>query len=197
MSLLSPRKLLLLLSGLVLAGLLSACQTTPGIGIGTGIIDPNSPFQSVPQGSRLILNHDITIPAGSVKVIYQGGRQVYAANEYEPFCKFEILPLKDVPQQVSADEFVIYRSGRGQHALLVGIGLETLPRYAARGFLWWRDDAPSPRIYGTYMFLRSPTQPDVYRLICGHLQEPDGLARYLTINQIRAAIGDTFTLQTP
>jgi hypothetical protein len=155
--------------------------------------DADSPFYRVPKGATLILNRDITIPAGSVRVIYQEGRQVYAPNEYKPFCKFEVLPLKDVPQQVKADEFLIHRSGWGVDTLLVG--LETLPRYARRGWLWFDDDPPSPRIYGTYLYLRSATQPDVYRLLCGHLQDAATVPRHLTINQIRAALGDTFTLR--
>jgi hypothetical protein len=155
--------------------------------------DADSPFYEIPEGSTLVLNRDITIRAGTVRTLYQGGREVYAPNQWEPFCKFEILTLKDEPQQVKADEFVIYRSGRGEDTLLVG--LETLPRYARAGILFFDDDQPSPHIYGTYLFLRSPAQPDVYRLLCGHLQDSASVPRHLTINQIRAALGDTFTLQ--
>lgn len=175
---------------IIVAGMLSGCQVPL-----RQTSDPNSPFYQVPQGSTLVLNRDITIAPGTVRVIYQQGREVYAPNQWEPFCKFEILPLKDEPQQVRADEFLIYRSGRGTGALLVG--LEQLPRYARTGLLWFDDDSPSPLIYGTYLFLRSPKQPDVYRLLCGHLQDAGLVPRYLTVNQIRAALGNTFTLQIP
>jgi hypothetical protein len=173
---------------LMTSALLSACQIPLQP-------DADSPFYQIPRGATLVLNRDITIPAGTVRVIYQNGREVYAPDQYEPFCKFEILPLKDEPQQVKADEFLIYRSGRGEGALLVG--LETLPRYARAGVIWLDNDPPSPRIYGTYLFLRSEQQPDVYRLLCGYLQDPADVPRHLTINQIRTALGGTFTLQVP
>jgi len=67
--------------------LLTACQTMPAQ-------DAGSPFSfyGVPKGAILTLNRDLTIPANAVKVFFQNGRQVYGANEYEPFCKFEVLP---------------------------------------------------------------------------------------------------------
>ena len=158
--------------------------------------DESSPFYLPPPGSKLILNREITIPADALKIYLQDGRLVYAANEYYPFCKFELRDLKETPQSVKPDEFEIYRTSRqtgvfariDQHRLIVSAHMIT--HAGARG-----DGPPSPIVYGIRMELRSTRQPEVFRLSCGHLQDPNMEARYLSIEQIRAALGPIFTLQ--
>ena len=160
--------------------------------------DESSPFYLPPPDSKLILHLEITIPADALKIYLQDGRLVYAANEYYPFCKFELRDLKETPQVVKPDEFEIYRTSRqtgvfariDKHRLIAGVGIIT-----HFGAIDINDGKPSPIIYGVQMELRSARQPEVFRLTCGHLQDPNMEARYLSIEQMRAALGTVFTLR--
>lgn len=186
-----PQKTLLLLFTLALLG---GCRETLLRG---GFDDlASSPFYLVPVGSRLTLNHPLTIPAGRVKITFQDGRQVAAASLYRPFCRLEVLTLLDRPQQVRADTFTVSRATRQRE---LAARHDNRYRYVARStgprLLFSGDDQPSPVIYATQLFLDSAAQPDVYRLICGHLQEVNLGGRFLSVAQIRTALGDSFVLQ--
>ena len=140
------------------------------------------------------------IPANALKIYIQDGRLVYATNEYYPFCKFELRDLKETPQVVKPDEFEIYSTSRqadlfvsiDKYHLIAGLGVIT-----SFGMFERNDGKPSPIVYGIRMDLRSARQPDVFRLTCGHLQDPNMEARYLSIKQIWGALGEVFTLQLP
>jgi hypothetical protein len=167
--------------------LLSGCQSPAGLS------SPGQAFYSAPAGTKLVLQRDITIPAGQVKIFFQQGRQVSAPDQYLPFCKFEILSLKDTPQVVRTDEFLIKRSGQVTSAIVQRDLNFTRPRFRLV-------DHPfdeSSVLYGIVMFLQSSAQPDVYRMICGHLQDPTLGARGPTLEQIRSTLGDIFSLQLP
>ncbi len=185
-----------------LAVLLAACQVAP---------DSGSPFYIPPVGSKLILNQGFVMPPHELKIFVQDGRLTYAANEYYPFCKFELRDLKDTPQEVEPDEFSIYNVSHqtGVFAALdrfdkrsllasvgfgggggIGIGMGG----AGMGIF---DGKPSPIVYGIRMDLSSSRQPNVFRMTCGHLQDPDMGARFLSIDEIRQALGNAFTLRLP
>ena len=190
---------------ILLVVLLAACQSVAP--------DPSSPFYLPPVGSRLILNQGFVLPPRELKIFVQDGRLVYAANEYDPFCKFELYDLKDTPQEVEPDEFHIYRVSRqtgvfaaldriDKRRLLAstgvvggygGIGIGIGGGIGSGAF----DGKPSPVVYGIRLDLRSPRQPNVFRMTCGHLQDPDMGARFLSIDEIRQALGNAFTLRLP
>ena len=189
---------------ILLVVLLAACQSVAP--------DPSSPFYMPPVGSKLILNQGFVMPPRELKIFVQDGRLVYAANEYYPFCKFELYDLKDTPQEVKPDEFDIYSVSRqtGVFAALdqidkrhllastgviggyggIGIGISGI---GSGDF----DGKPSPIVYGIRMDLRSSRQPNVFRMTCGHLQDPDMSAKFLSIDEIRQALGKAFTLRLP
>lgn len=158
--------------------------------------DVNSSFYKVPRGSKLILHHTVAIPANRLKIYIQNGNLGYSANRYYPFCKFELRQTKKQPQFVTPDQFIITQTRRITD-YFVGLNLDSHHLLASVGFKSSNDGKPSPRIYGTQMDLRSTLQPQVFRLTCGHLQDPNLTARHLSINQIRKALGTVFTLQLP
>ena len=168
----------------LVCSLLTACQTAP-------VANTQSPFYLPPVGTQLVLNQSLTIPANRVKVFIQDGRIVFAPNEYRPFCRFEVLPLKAEPQIVQPDNFVIQRRGRVEDLFAAW---DSRYQFAARR-LWWFDDDRSPVIFGTLMFISSPAQPDVYRMMCGHLQDYGLVPRHLTVEQMQATLGNIFTFQ--
>lgn len=173
---------------LLLLAMLSGCQNVISR-------DADSPFYRVPGGSTLVLHRAVTIPPNYVKAYFQDGRRVHAPNQYEPFCKLEVLPLKPAQQIVQADRFFIKNTSWVRDIVAM---TDTRYFYAALGPIWLRgEDLPSPMFYSTHLYLHSETQPDVYRVVCGHLQDPATLPRHLSVNQIRTALGDFFTLSLP
>jgi len=148
-----------------------------------------SPFHRVPGGSRLILNTNLLVPPYSAKIYIQNGWIAYGANQYYPYCKLQLQEPKFTPQEVLPGVFEIYRSRRITDLFA---SLEPQVQHV-RARLY--DGKPSPIVYGTDLFLRSAEQPQVYKLMCGHMQDPNLTARHLTIEQIRATLGEVFTLQ--
>jgi len=157
---------------------------------GSQLRDEASPFYSVPAGSVLTLNRDITIPGNKVAAYVQDGK-VLGYNDvdwYRPNCKFELYTISEQPRQVRADSFSITRvvdeiessSLQGQVyyvAMVVGMGLD-------RSYVF---------NYATKMYLHSELQPDVYRMTCQHWEDVVD-DRYLSVEQMRQAMGDVFTL---
>lgn len=154
----------------------------------------DSPFYRVPDGSTLVLTQNLIIPPNQVKLFVQDGQIVAAPNRYRPFCRFEVLPLLPTPQTVSADTFLVQRTARVEDLVAA---TDNRQRYAARSLIrpFDSDGLPTPVVYATRLYLRSASQPEVYRLSCGHLQEPLLGARHLSVNQMRQAMGEIFTLQ--
>lgn len=188
----------------LLAILLAACQSvTP---------DPSSPFYLPPAGSKLTLNQGFVMPPRELKIFVQDGRLVYAANQYYPFCRFELRDLKDTAREIKPDEFDIVGVSRqtgvfaaldqfDKRTLLASIGV--IGGYGGIGVgiggpgIGIFDGKPSPIVYGIRMDLSSPRQPEVFRMTCGHLQDPNISAKYLSIDEIRQALGNVFTLRLP
>ena len=83
--------------------LLNACQTTSYEG------KEDSPYYRVPVGSGLTLHQDIEIPPHRVGVYLQDGqiKPLSQINRYYPHCKFEVMKIRDIPQTVHADTFMI------------------------------------------------------------------------------------------
>lgn len=173
--------------GISILGQLVGCQTVP--------IDPlNSPFYSVPVSSRLILHKPVDIEPEQVSAWFQYGKHLpkKQLNYYYPHCKFETWTKLDTAKVVQPDTFIIHKVVRwddyaAQPVQLAGLGLGI-------GFSFGGDGGPAHLNMATEMFLRSAQQPDVYRLICSHWEEPSR-GNHLTISQMRQALGEWFTLQ--
>lgn len=178
------------------AVLLSACQTD------TSRYPDSSPFKPVPVGSILELHQPITIPADKLAVYLQGGkvRPFSEVDVTRAHCKFQLYRLSDRERTVHPDRFRItkvqheethsvswpgiqYAAGR------VGIGINV--RIGSSG---GDSDSPSVRAFVTQMRLQSANQPEVFRLSCGHVDDPG--SHFLSIEQIRKTLGEVFTLRT-
>jgi hypothetical protein len=163
--------------------LLAACQTT-------GPLDENSPFHVLPSGSRLVLKQELTIPANSAHVTLQGGRVVSDndVNQYHPNCRLEVHDVRDTPQTVTADEFVVRRARQdaqvAARAGLMPAGLNN------------SSNSVSFYIFRTILDLRSERQPQVRWLTCQQWDHP-ARGRHVTISEIRAALGVIMTAQLP
>lgn len=161
--------------------LLSACERSM-------VRDESSPLYSIPAGSTLVLNTSLTIAPDHVSVYFQDGSQLdeQLLERYRPYCKFEIRTMQEYARQVQADSFLI----ESVYDSIEQVSLDGV-RYAR---LWHASDMPAVYTYTTYLELVSPRQPDVLRMSCMHWESVLD-DNFLSIEQMRRAMGDVFTLE--
>lgn len=164
--------------------LVAACQTPP--------FSPDSPLTPVPVDSTLVLHQQLIMPPQTVSLWFQNGRQMHPndLDRYDPHCKFETLQMQDSAKTVEPDTFVVHKVTRWDDYAMQPVQLAS-SRFALG--MGHDDGGPSHVNTTTEMFLRSARQPDVYRLICSQWEDP-AATDHVTINQIRRALGETFTL---
>jgi len=145
-----------------------------------------------PVGSSLELHQVIDIAPDRLAIYMQGGAimDYSAIDKYYPHCKFELYNLSEHARKVHPD---IFRIEQIKNETDLSSARPTM--YA--GPLHMSDDSeagPSVITFTTSMFLRSETQPEVYRMSCMHWDLPSE-SRYLSIAEIRKAMGTIFTLR--
>jgi hypothetical protein len=166
------------------------CAGLPLTGCESQLIkDENSQFYSVPLGSELILHREITIPPDQTSVYLQYG-QIAASREidfYRPHCKFELYKISTKSRVVKPDTFVVIKIVDQREDVSVGV-----PAYASLGLSYV--DGPLHLTYSTAMYLKSEVQPDVFRIDCKRWDDP-AIGEYLSISEMREALGDYITLK--
>jgi hypothetical protein len=175
-------RLILLIATLLLAG----CA---GGGYG------RSPGYHQLSGAASTLKRTIEIPPGHATVWLQFGR-VTARNAIltpEPHCGFELDTVSDRPQPVMPDRFDII--GARRSVVVSDAGAAADPFMPA----FFGGDSPSFMFYQTEFHLRSARQPQVRMLTCTSNQYLPGVfhMRHLTLAEMRAALGDYFSLDLP
>jgi hypothetical protein len=165
---------------------LGACQSVPTT------FDENSTLYPPPPGSRFTLKQELTIPAHSAHVDLQGGLAVSLGklNQYHPYCRFDVQDVRETPQSVLPDEFLVKRVYRQiTDVVAKRSGLLRVGRVSDEG-------GPTFMIYRTVFELKSARQPQVRRLTCEHWDRP-ALGDHLSLRQIRTALGEFFTVTLP
>lgn len=155
--------------------------------------DESSAFYSVPAGSLIVLNQDLTINGDQVAVYLQGGKLMNyrAVDKYRPNCKFEIYTMSEQPRIVKKDTFEIVRVVDE----IESSSLQKPTQLAMRGSVltYGLLDRSYMFNYATMLYLHSEKQKDVYRMTCQHWEDmQDNL--YVTVPQMRDAMGAIFTL---
>jgi hypothetical protein len=151
------------LCGLVIAALLAGCHT-----VGTN--DTASINFRIPRDSRLVLNREVTIPAGVAHVVFQHGEPGPAANEFEVNCRFEVRDLG--PRVIQPDSFLITRWGSQRE---------------------WVNQPSILRFYKVF-HLKSERQTDIMPMTCQVWSYPL-IGRPVTIRQVQEALGEYFTFE--
>lgn len=134
--------------------------------------DIDSQFYKIPDGSKLILNQPLNIPAGMAHVVIQPGRSGAGANRYAVNCQLEVRQLG--PVKVEPDTFDITRAENSQE---------------------WVSQPSIMRFY-RILHLQSAAQPGVLQLMCQDWEGPL-LGKNITIPEMRAALGNVITLEFP
>ena len=108
-----------------------------------------------------------------------------------PHCQLEVRNISATPQTIEPDVFSVIRIRKMEEEV-------ALPyRLASASMLHGSKDADGGPVwlaYRTEMYLHSDQQPDVLRLICGHLEIPND-AKHLTVAQMREALGNIIRLE--
>lgn len=175
-------------AGCVLAAVLTGCQT---------LEDSNAAYHQISEGSTLVLNQQLLIPAGSARISIQHGevRPHGLVNEFYPYCEFEVRQVKPTAQAVEPDEFLIHRVKRRTYD--VGLSPGTV---ASLGLSIGFSGADGPRqtFYATVLYLHSEAQRNVLKLTCESNQRtfPGVIyARHLTVRDIKQALEPMLTLR--
>ncbi len=170
------------LIGFIAVTLLAACDNS------RLVRDEDSQYYSVTPGATFALHNEVTIPPDQTSVYFQDGKLGASRDVdiYIPNCKFELYTISEKARVVNPDTFRVIRIVDQLEA----VSIDT-PTYAGLGML--SGDYPSHFTWVTMMYLESKIQPDVYRMSC---MRWDWLVmgEYLSINEMRRALGDHFTL---
>jgi len=169
-------------TGLISAALLSACDNSQVVK------DENSQFYSVSPGSTFTLNREVTIQPDNTSIYLQNGKIELVKNIdfYKPNCKFELYTISEQARQVKPDTFVVTKVVDQSEDVSA-----KWPTYAGLGMAL--GDGPVHLTFSTTMYLESKLQPDVFRMSCKRWDWP-ATGEYLSINEMRQALGDYFTL---
>ena len=171
---------------LLLIALAAACETA----YKDGVPNERSTMFEVPVDSRLVLHRSLEIAPGQRSAYLQQGKLLpwYHVNQYAPYCALALQAGRDVAQSVGPDEFVVRRVSQ---RFLFTLALQQ-PRLA---HVMDRDgEGMTYEVVATVMELNSARQPEVRAFTCAHWGLPQGRS-YLTVQDIRRALGSYFTLE--
>jgi hypothetical protein len=132
--------------------------------------DPAKINFRIPPGSKLVLNKELTIPAGVAHIILQHGEAGPAANEFEVNCRFEVRNLG--PRVIQPDTFLITRWGSQRD---------------------WVNEPNTMRFYKVF-HLESEHQSDILPMTCQVWAYPL-IGRPVTIQEVQEALGGYFTFE--
>lgn len=147
----------------LLAAALTGCQTS-------AMHDVNSPAYRIPPGSSLVLNRELSIPAGQRHVKLQHGQPVGGVDDFKVNCQIRVYDLG--LEAVRPDTFRITRVDEGRE-------WESLP-YRLRFF--------------RVLNIRSEAQPYVLKIICQKIDDRFA-GRNISVPQMQEALGDYVTFR--
>ncbi|MCW8933841.1 MAG: hypothetical protein OQK98_03870 [Gammaproteobacteria bacterium] len=152
------------------------------------IKDEDSYLYSVPPGSTLTLNQNITIRANLARTFFQNGAVIDESNLniYYPHCSLTTNTLTDKDRVISPAIFIVQKVIDDEEY--------------AQGYLHFASNnisvsSDGPLITGlvSYYYLSSSIEQDVRTLECIRWDSPYE-NRHLSIREIRKSLGDILTL---
>lgn len=151
------------------------------------------PPYSLPQGSSISINQELKVSPHAVSVWIQYAKVVNRkhVNDYNPNCHFEFYTLLPVERTIQKDQVTIRKFVNTQDYVSSGA-----IRYASLVDVNGDGNAPMAAIYTTSIYLKSEKQPDLFRLVCEHWEDPAS-GTYLTIEQIQETLGAIATFHEP
>lgn len=145
------------------------------------------------QAGSLEIRRDITIAAGRARASFQDGVPAQGINEFKPFCQIEVNTLRERPQVIRPDNFVVTPLGGRLEPVVTRQPVQVAALFVGFGS---GGDGPSNVSHVLYFRLHSPTQPDVRELACGGAFDHPGNADAPTLQDIANALGSYARLTT-
>ena len=106
---------------------------------------------------------------------------------YEAACRLELRSLAPAARTVVADHMTITRVQREAQMF------SSRPS-ALRPVRLFDSDGPHLLQFTTYLYLDTPRQPDIFRLVCAHLQDSASQPRHLTRAEISTVLAPVMRL---
>ena len=163
----------------VLHSILSSCQS---------FIDLQAwpPPYSLPAGSTISINQPLVVAPNAVSIWVQYGKVVKRRDIEESYahCRFELFTIQSLERTIQPDEVIIKKIVNTTDYVANDVVI-----LASMVDVFGSSDSPMAAIHSTNIYLQSQKQPDLYRLICEHWEDPSS-GTYLTIGQIQEALGD-------
>lgn len=147
-----------------------------------------------PPGSSVVLRQAVEIPAHEGLAYIQDGRTLPYAD-VDPFRPHCALELRGVPREtytVPPGRYPIVKVVHEEDDALTqapGAGVVRVGLRLAGGPSYW--------LYATSLYLARADRPEVWRLRCGHWEDPSLDPRFLTLDEVRATLGPLGTLAIP
>ena len=156
--------------------LLNACQM---------LDEAERPYRIEP-GTPIDLLQPLVIPADQVGV-FVPGTPIGNRYRYEAACRLELRSLAPAARTVSADHMTITRVQREAQIF-------SSRSSALRPVRLFDSDGPHLLQFTTYPYLDTPRQPDIFRLVCAHLQDSASQPRHLTRAEISTVLAPVMRL---
>lgn len=171
--------------GLFLLISLMGCQSPP--------VSETSSARDVTAGSILTLHQRLVIEPNSARVYLQHGK-IVSANEvsrFYPNCWFELNTVSDKQQFLAPGNYRV--NGIKHYRRPFGLGGVEQGILVAGSTVAGVFDRSREIEFITEMTLTLDTQSDIRRFMCKITADP--LGRYLTFEDIRAALGSVVTIE--
>lgn len=162
---------------------------------GTGAIQAYQDAVRIPAGSVLTLHRTLELPGAGDFLYLQGGHSLRLRDvqRLEPHCYLETRSVPTPGYPVAPNRFTVTRLTRD--TFYAG-------RHDPGGYLKVNADgggSPSSWYFITHLWLQPETATDVFRLTCQvdrlTVSAPPLDRTHLTVDEVRQALGDTFTLE--
>ena len=182
------------LATLLLFVLIAACQPA----YIHGRPNLNSPYFQVPTDSKLVLKQEVTVDAGQKSAYFQRGKLVkwFNVQKFEAYCALALDRKADAEQTVKPGEFDVYRVHNESLFTLAKKRNAPTDDFRVQTVGMRDNSQDSYQVMAVLMELRSTTQSNVKRLTCASWVIPQGM-QSVTVNGIRASLGDYATLNLP
>jgi len=177
------------MNSLTRALLVAAALSAPAI---THAIDENSPFVTVPAGTRLTLKGPLPVRAGQTRLYLQQGL-ILPPDDVDvtvPYCWLGLSAAPAADFKLQPGVFTVARVDDGT----TDAEDSELPLPATADGEQALDTADV--LYRTVLFVRSGGQPTLDTVTCEQLDDVR-LGQYLSISDIRIALGALFSLELP
>lgn len=155
--------------------------------LGSWLSGEGNMFRALP-GGEFILHEEVTIAPARVRMSFQDGTPVYGYNSNYPHCDLVLPAISEQPQIIPAGN---YRIGR-----VIG-HTHYVSRPQAGPLLLASDSGDDWYMFAYHISLHAETPPEDLMLVCGGAYDYPYYAKYPSLEEMQAALGEYATLRLP